>query len=123
LGEGGPAQALRHRPHDTSNRMRRLRPHRRRAPALTRARGVPGYMSAVPSLLALRPVSTVHRLEARSEACPLSLRHLAGALAAAGVTMPIFAAPFPAVARAALVAAKEARAVVGLSLPARVEPE
>ena len=80
-------------------------------------------MSAVPSLLALRPVSTVHRLEARSEACPLSLRHLAGALAAAGVTMPIFAAPFPAVARAALVAAKEARAVVGLSLPARVEPE
>jgi hypothetical protein len=80
-------------------------------------------MSDVPSLLALRPVSTVHRLEPRSEACPLSLRHLAGALATAGMTMPVFAAPFPAIARAALVAAKGARAVVGLSLPARVEPE
>jgi hypothetical protein len=77
----------------------------------------------VPSLLALRPVSTVHRLEARSEACPLSLRHLAGALASVGAPMPIFAAPFPAVARAALVAAKGARAVIGLSLPARVAPE
>jgi hypothetical protein len=67
------------------------------------------------SLLALRPVGAVHRLPSGSEACPLSLREIVGALPRR-VTVPIVAAPLAPVARAALVAAREAGAVVGLAL-------
>jgi hypothetical protein len=77
----------------------------------------------VPSLLALRLASTVQRLPPRSEACPLSLRPVARALAGAGGAIPIVAAPHPAVARAALIAAKGARALVALALPAGAAPE
>jgi len=75
------------------------------------------------SLLALRPVAAVHHLGARSEACPLSLRDLLRALAPHGRTLPLVAAPIPAVARAALVAAREAGAVVGLALAPGMAPE
>jgi hypothetical protein len=75
------------------------------------------------SLLALRPVNAVHRLDARSEACPLSLREIVHALEGRRATLPLVAAPLAAVARGALFAAKEAGAVLGLALPIRSEPE
>jgi hypothetical protein len=68
-------------------------------------------------------VSAVHRLAPRSEACPLSLRHLLRALAGAGRPLPLFAAPHPALARAALLAAKRGDAAVGLGLPPGSDPE
>ncbi len=75
------------------------------------------------SLLALRPVSVLHRLEPRSEACPLSLRDVLRALEGRRGTLPLLAAPFGAVARGALLAAKEARAVVGFAAPPGCAPE
>ena len=65
------------------------------------------------SLLALRPVAAVHRLPLRSEACPLSLRDLLRSGAAQ--LLPVVVSPIAAVARAALLAAKEAGAVLGLA--------
>jgi hypothetical protein len=73
----------------------------------------PCYTPRVRSLLALRPVAAVHRLPPRSEACPLSLRDLLRSGAAP--LLPLVVSPIAAVARAALLAAKEARAVVGLA--------
>jgi len=75
------------------------------------------------SLLALRPVNAVHRLEPRSEACPISLREIVRALEGRSGTLPIVAAPIAAVARGALLAAKEATAVVGLAIPPHSAPE
>lgn len=75
------------------------------------------------SLFALRPVAAVHRLPPRSEACPLSLREVLAGLAGRARGLPVFAAPLPAVARAALVAGQEVRAVVGVALPPGVAPE
>lgn len=69
------------------------------------------------SALAFRPASVVERLPPRSGACPLSLRDLLAAAATAGVVLPLVRAPISGVARGALVAAKELRAVVGLGLP------
>ncbi|HET9599410.1 MAG TPA: hypothetical protein VFP65_27800, partial [Anaeromyxobacteraceae bacterium] len=67
-------------------------------------------------LLALRPVAAVHRLPPRSEACPLSLTDLLRLLEGGpGGPLPVVATPFAGVARAALLAAKDARAVVGLA--------
>jgi hypothetical protein len=67
-------------------------------------------------LLVLRPVAAVHRLPPRSEACPLSLVEVLRLIeGASGGPLPVVAAPFAGVARAALLAAKEARAVVGLA--------
>ena len=82
-------------------------------------------MSRAParSLLALRPVSAVHRLDARSEACPLSLREIVRALQGRRATLPVVAAPVEPVARGALIAAKEAGAVLGLALPGGRAPE
>jgi hypothetical protein len=75
------------------------------------------------SLLAFRPASAVHRLGPRSEACPLSLREVARGLADGAPPALIVAAPHPAVARAALMAAKGARAAVGIALPGGAEPD
>ncbi|GEJ58436.1 hypothetical protein [Anaeromyxobacter diazotrophicus] len=75
------------------------------------------------SLFALRPVAAVHRLPPRSQACPLSLRDILRGLAGRARGLPLFVAPVPAVARAALVAAQEARAVVGVALAAGAAPE
>jgi hypothetical protein len=79
------------------------------------------------ALLALRPAAAMHRLPARSEACPLSLKDVlallpGSALAPGGALLPLVAAPLPGVARAALLAAKEAGAVVGLALVAGLAP-
>ncbi len=77
----------------------------------------------VPSLLAFRPVAAVHRLPARSEACPLSLKDVLRALEGSSATLPIVAAPVAAVVRASLLAAKDAGAVIGLALPREAAPE
>jgi hypothetical protein len=69
------------------------------------------------SALAFRPASVVERLPPRSGACPLSARDLLAAAGAAGLVLPLVRAPISAVARGALVAAKELRAVIGLALP------
>jgi hypothetical protein len=74
-------------------------------------------------LLALRPVNVVRRLEPRSEACPLSLREILYGLEGRRATLPVVAAPLTAVARGALIAAKEAGAVLGLALPDGRAPE
>jgi len=80
--------------------------------------------SAAPRrILSLRPVSAVHRLDARSEACPLSLREIARALGHRRATLLLVAAPLPAVARGALLAAAEASAVLGLALAPGIAPE
>ncbi len=67
--------------------------------------------------LAFRPATVVGRLPHRSGACPLSLRELLAAAGDAGLVLPLVRAPIAAVARGALVAAKELNAVVGLALP------
>jgi len=67
--------------------------------------------------LAFRPASVVARLPARSGACPLSVRELLGPANAAGLVLPLVQAPVSGVARGALVAAKELKAVLGLALP------
>jgi hypothetical protein len=74
-------------------------------------------------LLAFRPACAVQRLGRRSEACPLSLRHLLRALAGSRRALPLFAAGHPALARAALLAGKQGGAVVGLGLPPGSAPE
>jgi hypothetical protein len=68
-------------------------------------------------ILAFRPASVVARLPARSGACPLSTRELLRPAAEAGLVLPLVRAPIAAVARGALVAAKELQAVIGLALP------
>ncbi len=69
----------------------------------------------VAPILSFRPANVVHRLAPRSEACPLSLRDV---LAGAGPgLLPLVRAATPGVARAALVAAKQARSALGLALP------
>lgn len=70
--------------------------------------------------LAFRPASVVERLPPRSGACPISLRDLLAAAGPAGGVLPLVRAPISGVARGALVAAKELRAVLGLALPAGV---
>jgi len=74
-------------------------------------------------ILAFRPSRVVERLGPRSAACPLSSRDLLRAAAVAHVPLPLVQAPTPAVVRAALVAAKQARSLVGLALPAGSDPE
>jgi hypothetical protein len=71
--------------------------------------------------LAFRPASVVHRLPARSTACPLSLREVLAAVPE--VKLPVVEAGSPDVIRAVLVAAKVLHATVGLSLPAGLQPE
>jgi len=73
--------------------------------------------------LAFRPPTALHRLRAGSRACPLSLRDVAGALLAEEVILPMVLVPSAPVARAALVAAKEAACPIVLSLPAGEAPE
>lgn len=67
--------------------------------------------------LAFRPASVVERLPPRSGACPLTARDLLAAAAEPGLVLPLVRAPIIGVARGALVAAKEQRAVVGLAMP------
>ena len=86
------------------------------------------FRPAVPGgdLLALRPVNALHALRragADGEACPLSLAGIARALGGSRGALPVVAAPLPAIARAALVAAREARAVVGLAPLPGAAPE
>ncbi|HTN54161.1 MAG TPA: hypothetical protein VML50_17260 [Anaeromyxobacter sp.] len=77
----------------------------------------------VSRILAFRPASVVERLGPRNDACPLSLRDLLGPAAGLPLTLPVVRAPIAGVARAALVAAKEARSALGLALPPGVPPE
>ena len=72
-------------------------------------------------VLAFRPASVLHRLPARSDACPLSLRDILAA--APGVKLPGIEAGSPDLIRAALVAAKVLHSTVGLSIPAGLKPE
>lgn len=74
-------------------------------------------------ILAFRPASVVGRLGPRSEACPLSTRELLGPAVELGLVLPLVRAPLAAVARAALVAARELDAVLGLGLPPGAPPE
>ncbi|HEU4385188.1 MAG TPA: hypothetical protein VFR85_17015 [Anaeromyxobacteraceae bacterium] len=73
--------------------------------------------------LAFRPATVVARLPPRSAACPLSLRDLAAVRVAAGGPFPLVMAPAPEVARAALVAAAELSAAIGLELPEGERPD
>jgi hypothetical protein len=73
--------------------------------------------------LAFRPASVLKRLPGASRACPLSLRDVAGALLAEAVHLPIVLEAGAAPLRAALVAAKEAGSVLGVTLPAGLGPE
>ncbi len=82
------------------------------------------YIGPVVSrILAFRPASVVVRLDPRSQACPLSPRELLGPAMALGLVLPVVRAPIAAVARAALVAAKEIQSALGLALPPGVPPE
>lgn len=74
-------------------------------------------------ILAYRTAVVVDRLPPRSEVCPLSLRVLLGAPLDHRPVLPIIRAPIAGVARAALVAAREADASIGLFLPAGSPPE
>jgi hypothetical protein len=74
-------------------------------------------------LLALRPVGAVQHLRPGSQACPLSPRGLLGRGAGRRGPLPIFRAAYPALLRAALVAAREVGSIVGLALPPELEPE
>lgn len=73
--------------------------------------------------LAFRPPTALARLPAGSAACPVSLRHLLSAGAAAAGPFPLVRAPTPETARAALVAAREMGSAIGLELPAGRPPE
>jgi hypothetical protein len=77
----------------------------------------------VSRILAFRPASVVDRLDPRSQACPLSTRELLGPASRLGLVLPVVRAPIAAVARGALVAAKELQAALGLGLPPGVAPE
>ena len=74
-------------------------------------------------ILAYRTAVVVARLPPRSEVCPLSPRVLLGAPLERIPVLPIVRAPIQGVVRAALVAAREANASIGLSLPAGSPPE
>jgi hypothetical protein len=74
-------------------------------------------------VLAFRPARVVERLEPRSAACPLSSKDLLRSAAALHLTLPLVRAPTPGIARAALVAAKQLRSVLGLAMPPGSEPE
>jgi hypothetical protein len=80
-------------------------------------------LSPSASPLAFRPVSVVHRLARRSQACPLSLRDLLRSLGQVRRPLPLVAAPLQGVVRAVLLAAKQAGAAVGLMLPSGRAPE
>lgn len=67
------------------------------------------------ALLRHRPVNAVHCLDPGSEACPLSLRLLVRSPALARCRLPIVIAPIGPIAKGALLAAREARAVIGFS--------
>ncbi len=71
----------------------------------------------VSRILAFRPASVMDRLAPRSGACPLSARELLGPAAELGLLLPVVRAPIVAVARAALVAARELQSALGLALP------
>ncbi len=73
-------------------------------------------------ILAFRPATVVARLDRHSEACALSTRDLLEPAAEVGAVLPVVQAPIAAVARGALVAAKEARSALGLALPSGVPP-
>jgi hypothetical protein len=79
-------------------------------------------LSAGRPLLAFRPVAAIHRLPPHSQACPLSLRDVLRALPGRW-PLPIFRAPLPALARAALLAARQARSAVGLAPGPGQHPE
>ena len=72
-------------------------------------------------VLAFRSATVKGRLPAGSDACPLSSRDVLGATGPAPV--PLLYAPDPGVIRAALVAAKVLRAVVGLTAPPGAPPD
>jgi hypothetical protein len=74
-------------------------------------------------VLAFRPARVVERLEAHSAACPLSSKDLLAAAAALRLPLPLVRAPTPGIARAALVAAKQAQSVLGLAMPPGLAPE
>lgn len=74
-------------------------------------------------ILAFRPATVVDRVRARSEACPLSTRELLPSAVDLGLVLPLLSAPVAAVARGALVAARELDAALGLGLPPGVPPE
>lgn len=76
-----------------------------------------------PRVLAFRPATVVERLAPRSAACPVSTRELLSPAAELGLVLPVIRAPLGAVARGALVAAKELQASIGLALPPAGEPE
>lgn len=76
-----------------------------------------------PRILAFRTAVVVDRLPPRSEVCPLSLRDLLRAPIEGPRPFPIVRAPIPGVARAALIAAREANAVIGLHLPPGSPPD
>ncbi len=76
-----------------------------------------------PSIYAFRPAVVVDRLSPYNGACLLSLRDLLRAADVAHCVLPIVRAPIAGVARAALVAASEAKSALGLSLPAGAPPE
>ncbi|HET7825854.1 MAG TPA: hypothetical protein VFK90_10990 [Anaeromyxobacter sp.] len=76
-----------------------------------------------PRILAFRPASVVERLDARSHACPLSTRELLAPAAELGLALPVVHAALGAVARGALVAAKELGAVLGIAMPPDATPE
>lgn len=73
-------------------------------------------------ILAFRTAVVVDRLPARSDACVLSLRDVLAAPVAGRRPIPMVLAPVAGVARAALVAAREAEAVIGLAMPAGTAP-
>jgi hypothetical protein len=73
-------------------------------------------------ILAFRPASVVERLGPRSGACPISTRELLRPAAALRLVLPVVRVPVTAVARGALVAAKELQATLGLALPAGASP-
>jgi len=73
-------------------------------------------------ILAFRPARVVERLAPRSAACALSSAELLGPLSAAGLVLPLVHAPVAGVARAALLAAREAGSALGLQLTAGVDP-
>ncbi|HVP66587.1 MAG TPA: hypothetical protein VMT17_04935 [Anaeromyxobacteraceae bacterium] len=67
--------------------------------------------------LAFRPPTVRNRLRRGSRACPLALRDVVGGMVGEAFALPIVWAPSLAVARAALVAAKEAGSALGLVAP------
>jgi hypothetical protein len=74
-------------------------------------------------ILAFRPARAVARLDPRSAACPLSSKDLLRCAAALHLTLPLVRAPTPGIARAALVAAKQAASVLGLAMPPGADPD